>query len=80
MATVTITFGPKTQNYAVSGANLIRLQAWANAVYATLPNGQVNPDPVGSAMDAVWQGLRNNVISWEKANSVAAVPTPGDLT
>lgn len=93
MATVTITFGPKTKNYTVSGANLIRLQNWAIAAYPTIPNptfGQVghelegptivNPDPVGSAMDALWSGLRANVISIEKATSVAAVAQPADLT
>lgn len=80
MATVIITFGPKTRTYTVSAGSLTRLNAWATAAYATLPNGQPDPDPVGSAIDAVWQGLRNNVISAEKAGSVAAIPTPGDLT
>lgn len=81
MATVTITFGPKTKTYTVIAGSLTRLQNWAAIAYPFLADGVTpNPDPVGSAIDAIWQGVRNNVIASEKASTVAAVPTPGDLT
>lgn len=90
MATITIAFGPKTRTYTVTAGNLTRLSNWATAAYATIPNplagqnGQpatiANPDPVGSAIDAVWAGLQANVKSSEQAASVAAVPLPADIT
>ena len=91
MATVTFTFGAKTKSFTVSAANVTRFSNWAAAAYPTIPNPAFpgtpgapptlpNPEPVLSAIDALWQGVKNNVISYEKGLSVAAVPIPGDLT
>lgn len=89
MANVTFTFGPKTKTFVVSAGSLTRFSNWAAVAYATIPNpdttpGQPatipNPDPVGSAIDALWAGIRANVMSVELATGVAAVVKPVDLT
>lgn len=86
-----ITIGTKT--YVVTAQTMTRLNAWAAATYPTIPNPAYdpvsnpgvsrtlpNPDPLGSACDAIRDGLWNNVKGWEKAQALAAVASPSDLT
>jgi len=91
MATVTFTFATKTKTFTVSAASANRFAAWAAAAYPTIPNPAFpgtpgapatlpNPEPVLSAIDALWAGIRANVRNYEKNLGVAAVATPGDLT
>ncbi len=86
----TIAFGPKSRTYTVTAGSLTRLSNWATSAYATIPNpqaGQIgqpatipNPDPVGSAIDAIWAGIMANVKSSEQSTAVAAITPPADLT
>ena len=96
MATVTFTFGNKTRSFTVSAANVARFVAWAAAAYPTVPNPAYpspdangkstvpatlpNPEPVLSAIDGLWAGLRANVINHEKQVAMKAIATPEDLT
>lgn len=95
MATVTFTFANKTKSFTVSAASATRFAAWAAAAYPTIPNPAYNPalpvdpvtnpvtipnpEPVLSAIDGLWAGIKANVMSMEKAAGVAAVATPADL-
>lgn len=96
MANVTFTFGNKTKTFVVTPANAARFAAWAAAAYPTIPNPAYDPakpidavtnpqsipnsEPVLSAIDGLWAGVKNNVIGWEKEQAKAAVATPADLT
>lgn len=95
MATVTFTVATKTYSTTVTGPNATRFGAWAAAAYPTIPNPAYNPElptngsnpvtipnpePAISALEAVYRGLRNNVISWEREQAKAAVAEPADLT
>lgn len=88
MATVTFTFGSKTKSFTISAASASRFAAWATAAYSTIPNpdtspGQPatiqNPEPVLSAIDALWAGIKANVRNFEREQAKAAVAEPGDL-
>lgn len=84
MASVTFTFGPRSKTFTVAAQSVTRFQAWALAQYPTVSDGNggtiPNPDPVTSVIDGLWSGLRASVIAYEKAQAVAAVATPADLT
>jgi len=93
MPNVTFTFGAATKTYTITAANAARFLAWATAAYPTIPNPAYdavtnpgvpqtipNPNPVASAIDGLWAGIRNNVISHEKSLGAAAVAQPVDLT
>lgn len=94
MATVTFTFAAKTKSFTVSAGSATRFAAWAAAAYPTIPNPAYdpllpptggntptipNPEPVLSAIDALWAGIKANVMSYEKDVGVRAVATPADL-
>jgi hypothetical protein len=91
MATVTFTFAAKTKTFTVSAGSATRFAAWAAAAYPTIPNPAFpgtpgapatlpNPEPVLSAIDALWAGIVANVKRYEKSLGIAAVATPADLT
>lgn len=93
MATVTFTFATKTKSFTISAGSASRFAAWAAAAYPTIPNPAYdpvtnpgvsqtipNPEPVLSAIDGLWEGVKNNVKSYEKELGVKAVTTPADLT
>lgn len=93
MATVTFTFANKTRSFTVSAGSATRFAAWALAAYPTIPNPAYdpvsnpgvpqtipNPEPVLSAIDALWAGIRANVRSYEDTIAKAAVTPSGDLT
>lgn len=46
---------------------------------ACLPLTIPNPTPGVSALGALYQGTVNNILSWEKSQSVAAVPDPSPV-
>lgn len=90
---VTFTIGAQSFSTTITAQNAARALAWATAAYPTIPNPAYdpactqscapatlpNPNPVQSALAAVWQGIKNNVIASEHAASEATLPTPGDL-
>jgi hypothetical protein len=90
MPSVTFTFGNKTKTFDISGPNAARLVAWATAAYPTIPNPQAgeegqpttlpNPEPVLSAIDGLWAGIRANILAHEREVARKAVAEPGDLT
>lgn len=89
MATVTFTFGAKSRTYTITSGNAARLAAWAAAAYPTIENpdkseGQPatipNPEPVLSAIDALWASIKANVISYEREVAKKAVVEPEDIT
>lgn len=96
MATVTISFGPKTRSYTVSPANITRLQNWINPQFPTIPNPAYNhslppnpvtnpprlpnPEPVLSYIDSLWATIKREVREYEQNQVKQAVPTPDDLT
>lgn len=89
MATITFTFGGKSRTYTITAGNAARLAAWAAAAYPTIPNpdkseGQpatiANPEPVLSAIDGLWAGIKANVLSHEREKAKKSVAEPGDLT
>lgn len=93
MATITFTFANKTKSFTVTAGNANRFAAWALAAYPTIPNPAydpvsnpgvprtiVNPEPVLSAIDALWAGIKANVISTERQTAHTAVAEPADLT
>lgn len=96
MATVTFTFANKTKSFTVSAGSATRFAAWAAAAYPTIPNPAydpsksidavtnpqtlLNPEPVLSAIDALWAGIKANVMSSEKDVAVKAITPPADLT
>ena len=96
MAVVTFTIATKTFSTTITAPNATRFGAWAAAMYPTIPNPAFNPalpehpttnprtipnpEPAISALAAVFQGLKNNVISWEREQAKKAVAEPGDLT
>lgn len=88
--TVTITVGPKTFTTMITAGNATRFQNWAAAAYPTIPNPAftpscgcpatiTNPDPTMSALTAIWTGMVNNVINFERAQAKAAVPEPAPV-
>lgn len=94
-ATVTFTIGNKSKTYTISAANAARANAWAAAAYPTIlnpafdpakpvdpttnPQTITNPEPVLSAIDGLWEGIKNNVISWEHEQGKKAVPNPAPI-
>lgn len=78
-ATLACTVGAKTLSLTISAGNANRMAAWAAAVYATAPDGTPNPDPVLAALAGTLQGLKDNVVGWEKAQAAAAVATPAPI-
>lgn len=44
-----------------------------------LPQTIPNPDPVLSAIDGLWAGIKANVLSFERENAKRAVAEPGDI-
>lgn len=89
MPVITFTFGNKSQSYTISAPSSVRLSNWASLAYSTIPNpqaGQVgqpltipNPEPILSAIDALWTGIKNNIKSSEKSALQAAISDPTDL-
>lgn len=81
--TLSCTVGAKTASVNISSANASRMAAWANAVYATRvrADGTVEPepDPVLAALGGLLDGVRNNVVSWEREQARAAVPQPSPI-
>lgn len=90
MATVTFTFATKSKSFTISAPNAARFAAWAAAAYPTIPNPAFgapgepltlpNPDPVLSAIDGLWAGIKANVLSYEREIAKMAVVEPADLT
>lgn len=96
MAAVTFTVGTKTFSTTITAGNATRAAAWAAAQYPTIPNPSFNPaipehpvsnprtlpnpEPVISALAAMYQGMKDNVRRWEQDQSKSAVALPGDLT
>lgn len=95
MATVTFTFANKSKSYTISAGSAQRFSDWATAAYPTIPNPSynpalpptggntptiANPDPVTSAIDALWAGIKANVMGNEKDVAVKAITPPADLT
>jgi hypothetical protein len=96
MATVTFTAGPKTKSYTITAGSLTRLGAWAAAAYPTIPNPAfnaaipvdpvtnprtiTNPEPVLSAFDALFAGVKANVRSYEDQAAKTAIVPAADLT
>ena len=89
MATITFAFGNKSKTYTITAGNAARLAAWATAAYPTIPNPDKsegapatipNPEPVLSAIDGLWAGIKANVINYEREVGKKAVAEPADLT
>lgn len=96
MATVTFTFANKTKSFTVSAGSTARFAAWAASAYPSIPNPAYdpakltdpvtnpvtlpNPEPVLSAIDGLWQGIQNNVKSYEFTEGVKVVAKPTDLS
>ncbi len=92
MADFTFTFGPKTRTFTTTASNSARIQSWCLFAYPTIPNPAYtgpgsgvsstlpNPEPVLSAIDGLWQGIKDNVKNSEKATAINTIPPPGDIT
>ncbi len=93
MADFIFTFGPKTRTFTVTASNSARIQAWCLVAYPTIPNPAYtgrsdtinpptlpNPEPVLSAIDGIWAGIKDNVKNSEKVTAVNAIPPAGDIT
>lgn len=92
-ANITFTFGNKTKTFVVSAPNAQRIVDFATAAYPTIANPAfnpactsscppptiANPDPVGTMIDALWEGIRASVRNNEKVNALKAVPDPSDI-
>jgi len=92
---VTFTVGGSTFSTTITGPNAQRGLAWATAAYPTIPNPSYdpnkptdpvtnpqtlpNPDPVKSALAAIWQGIIANVQSSEKATAQKAIVEPAPV-
>lgn len=74
MATVTFTFGAKSKSFTITAGSATRLTNYATAAYP------LSPDPVISMIDAIWAGVRANVVNSELTTGVQAVAIPADLT
>lgn len=46
----------------------------------TAPPTIPNPEPAISALEALFRGLKTNVLNWEREQSKKTVPEPADLT
>lgn len=78
----TLRIGTKT--FTVSDETAARIQAFAAANYACLPATvdnpcPPNPNPLASMYDAILEGIKNNVRSWEAQEKLKAVAAPPDL-
>lgn len=78
-ATITFSAGGTTRTYTITNANAARIVAYATATYGTLADGTVNPDPVGSMLDAIWSGIQNNVLRVERETAHSRVADPADI-
>ena len=76
MATISITLGPITRAKTISDTNATRVVAYAVARFSAVEPGLTNARAVNLLADAMIDGLRAEVVDWERQVAVAAVSVP----
>lgn len=73
MATISISLGPVTVNKTISAGNTTRVQNYAVARFSAVQPGITATEAVNLLAAAMIDGLRADVMEWERQQAVQAV-------
>lgn len=76
MATISVTLGPVTRAKTISQPNADRVVAYAVARFSTVQPGLTNTQAINLLADSIIDGLRAEVVNWERQVAIAAVSVP----